>query len=367
MKKIGIICEYNPFHNGHIYHIQKIKELFEDCMIICVMSGNYVERGEVSLLNKWDKTKIALDYGIDLVVELPFAFATQSADLFCHGSIQILNALKVDAIVFGSETNDLNLLKKAAQIELKEEYNQKIKEEMRKGISYPSASAKVLKNWISCSNFGPNDTLAIGYLKELILQKSQIIPYTIQRTNDYHSTKNDSTIVSATAIRTLIKEKKEVNAYLPYSIQSFQIHFNEDYFPYLRYKILSETDLTRYQSVEEGIENRIKKKAVGAKSFEELIKAVKTKRYTYHNISRMFLHILVGFTKEEAKNMKQIEYIRILGMNQVGKKYLKSIKKEVSFPILSKFEKYPMLELEQRTSILYDNSLEYKQKPIIKD
>ena len=122
MPTIGIICEYNPFHNGHLYQINKIKEMFPNSTIICVMSGNYVERGEVSIINKWDKTKIALDNKIDLVVELPFAFASQSADLFCKGSISLLNYLKVDYIVFGSETNNISLLKNLASIQQKEEY-----------------------------------------------------------------------------------------------------------------------------------------------------------------------------------------------------------------------------------------------------
>lgn len=366
MKTIGIICEYNPFHNGHLYHIQKIKELFPDSMIVCVMSGNYVERGEVSLLNKWEKTKIALEHGIDLVLELPFVFSVQSADVFCHGSIQILNALKVDAIVFGSETNDLSWLKKIAQLQLTEKYQENVKKEIQKGNNYPSACVKALKNFIDVSVLGPNDTLAIGYLKELMLQKSEIVPYTIQRTNDYHSKKIESSIASATAIRSLLKENKDVSSYVPYSIYDFELHFNEDYFPYLKYKILSETDLTRYQSVEEGIENRMKKSVIDSSTFEELVQKIKTKRYTYHKISRMLIHILVGFTKEEAKNMKNVEYIRVLGFNEVGKKYLKQRKKEISLPVLSKYERFPMLELEERVSLIYDGSLEHKKRPIIK-
>ena len=366
MKTIGIICEYNPFHNGHLYHIKKIKELFPDSTIICVMSGNYVERGEVSVLNKWDKTKIALEYGIDLIVELPFAFSSQSADLFCRGSIQILNALKVDGMVFGSEINNLEILKKIAQLQLTQAYNEEIKKEIQKGNNYPSACMKTLKRFTNIPSLGPNDTLGIGYLRELILQKSSIIPYTIQRTNDYHSMNLDGSIASATAVRSLLKEGKDVSHYIPYSIKGLQLHFNEDYFSYLKYKILSERDLTRYQSVEEGIENRIKKKIMEANSFDELVHKVKTKRYTYHNLSRMFLHILVGFTKEEAKNMKEIEYIRVLGFNDLGKEYLKKKKAEFSIPIFSRYKNHPMLELEQRASLIYDGSLEHKKRPIIK-
>ena len=110
MKSVGIICEYNPFHNGHLYHLNKVKEMFPDYTIILVMSGNFTERGDMSIINKWDKTDIALHYGVDLVIELPFVFASQSADIFARGSIQILNSLNVDYLVFGSESNDINKL-----------------------------------------------------------------------------------------------------------------------------------------------------------------------------------------------------------------------------------------------------------------
>ena len=111
MKSVGIICEYNPFHNGHLYHLQKVKELYKDYIIILIMSGNFTERGDVSIINKWDKTNIALTYGIDLVIELPYVFATESADKFAKASIEILNYLKVEAIVFGSESNDIEITK----------------------------------------------------------------------------------------------------------------------------------------------------------------------------------------------------------------------------------------------------------------
>lgn len=366
MKKIGIICEYNPFHNGHDYHIKQIKERFKDSMIICVMSGNFVERGEVSIINKWEKTKIALEHGIDLVVELPFAFSSQSADLFCKGSIQILNALKVDAIVFGSETNDIALLNKLAEISFTEKYQAIVKEYIQKGNNYPTAMALAFHHFGHQNPLGPNDTLALGYIKELKALNSSIEPIAIQRTNDYHSKKANDEIASATAIRLLLKEGKEVSSFVPYPINKKELHFNEEYFPYLKYKIITEKKLNIYQSVDEGIENRIKKYILEANSFEELIQKIKTKRYTYHKLSRMFIHILTNFTKEEAKDMKELQYIRVLGFNKKGKDYLKQVKKDCSIPILSKFEPYPMLLLEQRVSLIYDGSLEYKMKPIVK-
>ena len=146
MTTIGIICEYNPFHNGHIYHIKKIKEMYKDSIIILVMSGNFTQRGDISIINKWDKTKIALENNIDLVIELPFVFATQGADVFAKGAIQILNNLKVDKLIFGSECNNISELKELAKIQLQENYNTLVKKYLEKGLNYPTAMSKALKD-----------------------------------------------------------------------------------------------------------------------------------------------------------------------------------------------------------------------------
>ena len=364
MKKIGIICEYNPFHNGHLYHIQKIKELFPDSILICVMSGNFVQRGEVSILNKWDKTKLALTYGIDLVVELPYPFSTQSADLFCKGSIQILDALKVDTIVFGSECDDLMYLKKLAFLQTKGIYQELVKAILKEGKNYATATREAFEVFGCSKELGPNDTLGVGYLREIKKLKSKIEPVLIKRTNDYHSKEISGSMISATAIRNLLKEKKKVSDYIPYDISTYSLHFMEDYFSLLKYRILSETNLKQYQTVEEGIDHRIKKMILKANSYEELVSLLKTKRYTEHRIQRTLLHILVGFTKSEAKSMKEISYIRILGFNEKGKNYLKEIKKDCKYKILSKFEPNQMLDLEQRVSLIYDESLEHQKKPV---
>ncbi|HHW68951.1 MAG TPA: nucleotidyltransferase family protein, partial [Tenericutes bacterium] len=143
MKSVGLICEYNPFHNGHLYHLNKIKEMFKDYVVILVLTGNFTQRGDASILNKWDKTDIALHYGIDIVIELPFVFSTQSADTFAKGSIQILEHMKVEHLVFGSESNDIDLLKKLANIQINNiEYETRVKNYVNDGLSYPSAVSK---------------------------------------------------------------------------------------------------------------------------------------------------------------------------------------------------------------------------------
>ena len=369
MKKIGIVCEYNPFHNGHIYHINKIKEMYKDCFIILVLSGNFTQRGEVSIIDKWKKTDIALNY-VDLVVELPFVFASQSADLFCKGATKILKQLKVDAIVFGSEENDINKLKRLANIQESSEYNQLVREYLDKGINYPTALSNALLKLTGETINNPNDLLGLGYVKYLKDTDIEII--TIKRTNNYLEDKLTGNISSATSIRKALENKKDIKKYVPKQTLKYlnNIKFTNDYFDLIKYKIISD-DISKYQTVDEGIHNRIKKYINDCNTIDELIDKVKTKRYTYNKIKRMLIHILVGFTKEEAKKMKDIRYIKVLGFNQKGQNYLRQIKKTCKTKIITKFEKDEMLEIELRVSNIYnlkkkdDPLSEERHKPII--
>lgn len=348
MKAVGIIVEYNPFHNGHLYHLNKTKELFKDHVIIAVMSGNFMQRGEPSIIDKWERTKIALDNGIDLVVELPFPFATSSADLFAKGSVGLLNALKVDALVFGSENGDINKLKEAAE----NLNNINIKEELKKGISYPKAISEKLNGDIKT----PNDILGVSYIKEILNLKSNITPVTFKRTNDYHSEKL-SEISSATSIRNSLEKNENVDIALPNETKKRlnNLVFIENFFPLLKYKILSEiNNLDKYNLVDEGIENKIKKHINESSSLDELILKVKSKRYTYSKLRRMFTHILIGYTKEENKRLTNLEYIRVLGFSDTGSKYLKEVKKD-NLKIITNFNnKSEMLNLEMRATSVYD-------------
>ena len=174
MNSTGIIVEYNPFHNGHLHHINEIKKMFPNNIIVAVMSGNFTQRGDASIIDKWNKTNIALEYGVDIVIELPFQYATQSADIFAKGSLEILNALNVDNIVFGSETNNIDVLYKYANNIL----NSEIK--LKKNESYP---ANLFKQKIN----KPNDILGISYIKEIIKNNYNINVCTIKRESNYHS------------------------------------------------------------------------------------------------------------------------------------------------------------------------------------
>lgn len=381
MHKIGIICEYNPFHNGHLYQIKKIKETYKDSLIIVCLSSCFMQRGEASILNKWDKTRLAIESGVDLVLELPFAFATQYQDIFAKGALTILNHLKIDTLVFGSECDDVELLKNLASVQLKDEsYNYLVKRYLDLGLNYPTSLSRALFDITGVKLDKPNDLLALAYVKEIIKNNYDIEPFSIRRTSDYHNSNLDSDIVSASTIRKLLKDGVNVNNYLPYNIYDYLSEIDEDkYFALLKYQIINNVDcLDKFQTVDEGIENRIIKYINMVNSKEKLILKVKSKRYTYNKINRMFTHILTNFTKEDAKNL-EIEYLRVLGFNTRGKNYLNKIKKDIDIPIINKYipNMYKCLDIEFRVSLIYSLILkdkgddflkrEYRNKPVIYD
>ena len=370
MNVIGIICEYNPFHNGHIYHINKIKEMYKDSIIILILNGYFLQRGEISILSKEDKTKIALEYGIDLVVELPFVYGTQSADIFANASIKILNELKVNKIVFGSESNNLELLTNIVNFQLNDTiYNLKVKEYMDIGLNYPTAMAKALNINENINN--PNDLLAISYIKSIKKNNFNIEAISIKRTNDYHDTNSNESIISASNIRHKIKNNENINKFIPEKVNIFikQID-NYKLFELLKYKIITEHDLSKYLTVDEGIENKLKKEIYSVKDISEFITNIKTKRYTYNKINRMFIHILIGLLKSD--NNLKLDYIKILGFNKKGRSYLNNIKKDLNFS-LSINHKSKIYQYELISSLIYDlvtdsNTFifETKNKPVLK-
>ena len=377
MNIIGIIGEYNPIHLGHIYQIKKIKELYPDSLLILITNTSFTQRGEVSILNKWNKTKISLENNIDLIVELPFPYATQSADIFAKGALNILNKLKIDTLIFGSESNNINKITKIVNTQLNDnKYNKNIQKYLNEGLNYPTAANNSLKDILGYATKEPNDLLAISYIKEIKRNNYKIKPVSIKRTNNYHSQEITDKYINASLIRKMLNEKKNITKYIPKNTKKYlyKNFSNENFFPYLKYKLLEAKDLSIYQTVEEGIENRIKKSINNTNSWEELINKIKTKRYTYNKINRMLIHILTNFTKEEAQNIT-IDYIRVLGFNNKGQKYLNKIKKNIDIPIITNYKPNisKLLDIELRVTSIYelplkDNLLEqeFKHKPIIK-
>ena len=373
---IGIICEYNPFHFGHIYHINKIKEMYPDSNIILVLSGPICQRGDLSTINKFDKADIALEFGIDLVVELPFKFI-QSADIFAKGSIEILNKLKCEKIVFGSESNDIELLTTLAKTQINNKnFDKLVKEYTSNGLNYPTALSKSLKKLVGKTVDTPNDILGITYIKEIIKNNYNIEPITIKRTTDYNSKKIEGKISSATSIRELIKERKDYKKYVPKYTHKYLNNpiFLDDYFDYIKYQIVINNDLTVFQDIDEDLSNRIKKYIDSSNNLDELINNIKAKRYTYNKIKRILTHILFNIKKEDINN--KLEYIRILGFNKKGKNILNKVKKEIDIPILTNYDnKYLSKDLEITKILSLNHNIknkteyikkEYKQKPIMR-
>lgn len=365
MEIIGIIAEYNPFHNGHLYHINKIKELYPDSIIILILNGYFLERGEISIISKENKTKLALNYGIDIVIELPILYGTQSSDTFANISLMLLNELKVSKIIFGSECNDINKLKTIAEKQFNNELD--VKKYLNQGYNYPTSLNKALNSDINT----PNDILGISYIKAILKNKYNIEPITIKRTNNYHDIESNETIISASNIRNKLKENKSIDSFLPNKDYLNQINENL-FFNLLKYKILTTENLNIYLTVDEGIENKLKKEINNVNTIDELILKIKSKRYTYNRLRRMLIHILIGIKKEDAN--APLTYIKLLGFNESGKNYINKIKKESSLPILTKIDENELVrKYELIASRLYKmltnentNEFEYKNKPIFK-
>lgn len=358
MDKIGIICEYNPFHNGHIYHLEKIKEMFPDSFITLVLSASFTERGEFSYLTKWDKTRIALKYKVDLVVELPFIFTVRSADLFAYYAVSMLEKLKMDYLIFGSETDDVDTLKNLVSTMLyNKDYDKLVKKYLDLGNNYPASCMKALYNLTNVNINNSNDLLGISYIKTIFLNDYKIKPLTIKRTNNYLAKEITNDISSATSIREYYLNNKDIDKTIPNITKQYltiKKNYQEKYFSILKYKLINEiNDLDKYLDVVEGIDTRIKKVILKSNTLKELIDNIKTKRFTYNKLNRMFLHILFNFEKKDSK--QDLNYIRILGFNQKGRLYLKTIKNNLDIPLITNYKDIDdfVLKFELKVTILY--------------
>ena len=359
MEKIGIVAEFNPFHNGHIYLIDKVKKMYPDSLIVVVMSSCFTERGEFSYLTKWDKTEIALNHKVDLVIELPFYFATQASDIFSTYAVSVLEYLGMDYLIFGSETGDVEILKTLASTTLyNEEYDKLVKSYLKLGNSYPASISKALYNLTNIKLINSNDILGVSYIKAIMLNDYNIKPLCIKRTNNYLSNKTTGKVSSATSIRELYLKGENISEYIPndtLKLLNIDKNYLDNYFKLLKYKLITEiNNLDIYLDVIEGIDKKIKKVIIDTNSYSELVEKLKSKRFTYNKINRMFLHILFNIKKTDKYD---INYIRVLGFNSKGRDYLKYIKSEITTPIITNYKeiKDPILNLERIITIMYLN------------
>ena len=357
MKILGLIVEYNPFHHGHLYHLNKAKELLNPDLTIAVMSSHFVQRGEPAISDKWTRAQIAIKNGVDLVIELPFVYSVQSADYFAHGAVDILAKLKVTDIVFGSENGNINIFKDIAYTikNNQKAYNNIVKEQMNLGLRYPDACNQALSLLMNKTVTTPNDLLSLAYVKEIIDHDYPIEMHCIKRTNDFHSLQIEA-ISSASAIRHALKNKIDIkNQFCNYK-EYKEFYFLDDLYPYLRYKILttSNQSLKQLHLVDEGIENLLKEKILVSNNMEQLITNLSSKRYTRSRIQRMLIHILMNNTKDQIINAMHLNYIRILKMNNNGQAYLNKIKKVCEYKLITNFSSYthPALDLEFKATKL---------------
>lgn len=362
MEIIGIIAEYSPFHNGHLYHINKIKQLYPDSFLILVLNGYFLQRGQISFQTKEDKTILALSNKIDLVLELPALYGTQSADIFAENSLKILNEFKINRLIFGSEINDDFLIEKIAKKQLEQGFEEELKKNIKTGINYPTALAKTLNLQF---NYTPNDLLAISYAKAIFKNNYNIKIESIKRTNDYHDITLKGHIVSASNIRNKINLKEDISDTLPKCSGKKIVKVNYDLlFKLLKYKIITDNNLDKYLDVDEGLDFSLKKNIYLCSSWEELVKKVKSKRYTYNKINRMLVHILLDIKKDDAKEF--LSYINILGFNRFGKAYLNKIKKKINISLKKDFNSV-QYKIELKASHIFDlindtNAFEFEKK-----
>ena len=362
---VGIIAEYNPFHNGHAYHIRKAKELTNADYCVVVMSGDFVQRGAPAIYDKYTRTEMALASGADLVLELPSIFATCSAEDFAACSVALLAGLGVvDSLCFGSECGDVEKLSSIASILATEPsiYSENLKQELRKGFTFPQARIQAL---VSCGAVtkeeasilsAPNNILGIEYIKALIRQNSKIKPVTLNRKGSgYHETNlTIDRYSSATGIREFLKESGQnlrdnnpILAHVPDSVKPIMEKslplFSDDFGVLLNATLLrlshEEVPYITYADVSEELSRRMRKQLPNYVSMDEKINQLKTRQYTYTRISRALIHILLGITKkqvEEARKAGYAPYGRILGFRKNSVSLLNAIKKRGSIPLVAK-------------------------------
>lgn len=358
MKILGIVTEYNPYHLGHRLHLNKAKELIKPDLTICVMSGSFVQRGEPAMIDMQYRSRIAIEEGIDVVIELPFVYSVQSADYFAKGAIMLLNEMGVTDIVFGSEDGNIESFIEIAQGIEKNPvlYNKKVKEGMQSGLRYPDACNQALQYILNKEVRTPNDLLGLSYVKEVIHHHYPIHLHCIKRTNDYHAKELEG-ISSATSLRIALKEGQDVSKQLPGYDYYKESHFFslEEFYPYLKY-LITFCPLDQLHMIEEGLDDLLYKVNQETDNLEDLINGLTSKRYTRSRIQRTLIHILMHNTKEEMKKAMDIDYILILGLSPNGQHYIKQAKKNTSFKIITSItkHKHPALDIEKRGAQLLD-------------
>ncbi|MFC0473062.1 nucleotidyltransferase [Halalkalibacter kiskunsagensis] len=379
MKAVGIVVEYNPFHNGHHFQVTKARQITNADVVIAVMSASFLQRGEPAIVSKWFRTQMALACGVDIVIELPYIYSTQKAETFANGAISLLAEMGVNFINFGSESGNIQDFEHLLTFmrQNKVAFDRHVKENMKLGYSYPRATSTAFTQLNpDCDTLSltePNNILGFHYMKAIQDQGYSIqATTTLRRQAHYHDQQiSEGSIASATSIRQAIQngELSEIKHVMP--TESYQLlksykqtysllHTWQDYYDLLQYKVLSTpvTHLRMIYECEEGLEYRVKNVSKRATSFSDWMQQLKTKRYTWTRLQRLATHILTNTTKlemKEALSQQTPEYIRLLGMNTLGQAYLNQSKKNRSVPLITKPAKAKGITafLEERATNIY--------------
>ncbi|TMN23479.1 nucleotidyltransferase [Lentibacillus cibarius] len=384
MKACGLIVEYNPFHNGHVYHVRQSRDASNADCLIAVMSGSFLQRGEPAIIDKFHRTKAALLEGVDIVLELPYLYAVQSSDLFAEGAVRTLHESGVSSICFGSESGNTQHFMEGYDVFRQNEpfYRELLQDYLKQGIAFPEASRlayqKIGLTTEEMDLSQPNNILGFSYVQTIMDAHLPITPLAIKRKkSNYHDEEITGPIASATSIRSKLLAdhdiSEDVAATMPnatirqlheYKWQAGCWHAWEGYFHLIHYRVMTMTteELAAIHGVDEGLEYRIKKTARGVTSFYEWMQRIKTKRYTWTRLQRMFAHILTNTTKTDMyqlKNTTTVPYVRLLGMTRNGQTYLNAQKKEMNVPLVSKLSHHinPLLFIEEKASNAYYSML----------
>ena len=371
MKIAGIVCEFNPFHNGHKYMIDKIKEEYNIDLLVIAMSPNFVMRGEPAIFNKFDRTKIALLNGVDLVLEIPTIYTIESADIYAYRSIEILNNIGVTDIFFGSEIDDIEILSKISNLYDDKDYLDRLKQYQLEGYSFKQSSKKAIldisKDYKEILE-SPNSSLAIQYLRSIKKINNNIIPHVIKRIESgyYDSINEKLTIQSATAIRESIENNTFKDSYVSYDCKIFKKVVKKDYFDYIKFKILSSSldNLKEIQGVNEGFENNLKS-IKNIDNYDDLITSLISKRNGVTKVKRILMCLLLDIKKSEIKN-DSLNYVRALGFNKKGQDYLKT-RRNNPIPIYTSITKNQNSEIYRELNFTKIYSLLSKEDLLIKE
>ena len=390
MLKIGIVAEYNPFHNGHLYQIEEIKKRMgkDNTLIVAVVSGDFVQRGEFSYSDKWQKTEMALNHGVDIVVELPLYYSVQNAEIFSRMSTKILDYMELDFQVFGAEEEDIKVLDRIIELQEREEYKKNLMKLMKKGNSYSTSQKLALSEYGYGDVVKSNNILALEYIRTMKKENLGIKPYIIKREiSDYNEIEIEEerkSIASASFIRgEMLKNNgnpENIRKFIPEKIyeilervyisngkddeqQKWQ-NLKNSMFKFLKYKLLMETknEIIKIYDMNDEIYARIYRGVSKSNTYEVFLKEVKSRNFSIKRIERIVLNILLNVTKKAVDF--ELDYIRVLGFNQKGQEYLKQLKKDKK---VFNEKSYKMEELETTEKKANDEKIFVNWKNIEKN